>query len=432
MTTTGAKEYMIKLLMIQPENAEINRFRRLQLNNFSQLTIPYLAAYVDERDYEITLIDEYNQKVPYEAAFDLVAITVNTPNAPHCYRMSERFREKGVKVVMGGSHATLVPQEVREHCDYLLVGESEDIWPQFLREFKEGNPQQMYQCATAPDLANLPLPRWDLLKRNPLMKGAIIATRGCPYNCRYCNLKQIYKPQYRKRPVDEVVREIQALKGRYFVFWDDNLFADKEYVKTLLEKMIPLKRSWAAQATLRNCDDEELLSLAKAAGCMYLFVGLESFSEDALEDAGKAANRTSEYEPIITQIHRHGIMVQAGVIFGFDSDTLDVFDKALTACERLGIDGVTVSILTPFPETPIYQQLKDEGRLITMDWSSYNSKTTVAFIPRNMTPAQLMQGYNGFRRRFYSLGSFIRRMRVSRTRVAVNFILNLGYRLGIR
>ena len=423
---------MISLLMIQPENREIKRFRRFQFNNFSQLTMPYLAAFVDERDYKITLIDEYSQRLPFREHFDLVAITVNTPNAIHCYDISARFRETGAKVVMGGPHATLLPDEVKEHCDYLIVGEGETNWPRFLDDYRNGTAQKAYVSNMPPSLENLPLPRWELLKRRRMMKGAVIATRGCPYDCRYCNLKQIYRFPFRTRPIDKITAEIQALPTQFFVFWDDNLFADQQYAKELLRALIPLKRRWAAQVTLRDCADEELLSLARSAGCLYLFVGLESFSQQSLEDAGKGFNRVSEYEPVISGIHRHGIMVQAGIVFGFDSDRPDVFDATLAACEKLGIDGATVSILTPFPQTPIYERLKAEGRLFSEDWRQYNSKTAVAFMPKNMSAEKLWRGYNRFRRRFYSLGSFVRRMRVSRTNGWVNFILNLGYRLGIK
>ncbi len=165
-----------------------------------------------------------------------------------------------------------------------------------------------------PELSFLPLPRWDLLKRRRMMKGAIFATRGCPYNCCYCNLKQIYHNCFRTRSIREVVEEIHKLPSRFFVFWDDNLFADNEYAKNLLRAIAPLKRKWAAQATLRDCNDEELLLLAKAAGCMYLFIGLESFSEASLTNAGKTINRVQDYKPIIDQIHRQGIMVQAGIV----------------------------------------------------------------------------------------------------------------------
>lgn len=423
---------MIKLLMVQPENHEINYFRRLQFNNFSQITIPYLAAFVDEKYYEITLIDEYCQRIPYGKSFDLVAITVNTPNAPHCYEISAKFRQKGTKVVTGGPHATLLPQEVKEHCDYLLIGEGEVTWPEFLLDFEKGNPKEVYKSHTPPELSHLPVPRWDLLKRHPMMKGAVFATRGCPYNCRYCNLKQIYHDCFRTRPLQDVVDEIGRLPSRFFVFWDDNLFADTDYAKKLFRAITPYKRKWAAQATLRDCKDEELLALAKAAGCTYLFIGLESFSVASLSDAGKNINRVQDYKPLIDSIHRHGIMVQAGIVFGFDGDTKNVFDETLTACEALGIDGATVSVLTPFPKTPIYDQFKREGRLLSEDWSKYNSKTVVAFQPKNMTPDELFKGYLRFRRRFFSLGSFVRRMKVSKTNIFINFIINFGYRLGIR
>jgi radical SAM superfamily enzyme YgiQ (UPF0313 family) len=426
---------MLQLLMLQPENREINRFRRWQFNNFSQITIPYLAAFVDERLYAITLVDEYSGKVPYDKRFDLVAITVNTPNAPHCYEMSARFRALGAKVVMGGPHATLLPEEVSRHCDHLMVGEGEVTWARFLADFADGADgaaQAVYRSETAPELVNLPIPRWDLLKRSRLMKGAVFATRGCPYNCRYCNLKQIYHDRFRTRPVEDVVRELRALPMKFFVFWDDNLFADKNYVRELLRAIAPLKRKWAAQATLRDCADDELLTLAKNAGCQYLFVGLESFSDSSLSDAGKGVNRVADYAELIGRIHRHGIMVQAGIVFGFDSDGADVFDRTLAACESLGIDGATVSILTPFPKTPIYEQLKAEDRIISEDWSRYNSKTAVAFRPKNMSAEQLCDGYVRFRRGFYSLKSFIRRMRVSGVNIPLNFIINLGYRLGIK
>ncbi|MCL1914623.1 MAG: B12-binding domain-containing radical SAM protein [Eubacteriaceae bacterium] len=423
---------MIKLLLIQPENAEIKRWRRRQFNNFSQITMPYLAAFVDSRYFEITIIDEYNQKIPYSNNFDLAAITVNTPNAPHSYQISEKLRKAGVKVVMGGPHVTLMPDEAMQHADFIVAGEGEEVWPVFLEEFRLGNPKQVYISESPPRLDSLPAPRWDLVKRAPMMKGAVFATRGCPYNCRYCNLKQIYHAGFRKRPVIEVVEELMMSKSRFFVFWDDNLFADGIYAKELMRALAPLKRKWAAQATLKDCNDDSLLELAKAAGCLYIFAGIESFQESSLKDAGKEINQVDVYSHIIDKIHSHGIMVQAGIVFGFDSDTEDIFDKTLYTCEKLGIDGATVSLLTPFPKTPIYEQYKKEGRLTKEDWSHYNGKTAVAFSPSNMDEAQLWEGYARFIKRFYSIGSFIRRMSVSRTNILVNLAINLGYKLGIR
>jgi radical SAM superfamily enzyme YgiQ (UPF0313 family) len=421
-----------KLLLIQPENLRLNRFRRGQFNNFVQITMPYLAGFVDEAHYEITLIDEYNQKIPYNRTFDLVAMTVNTPNARHCYAISKRFRQNGAKVVMGGPHATLLPDEATMHCDYLITGEAEETWPQFLTDFSYGTARTRYAASRPPSLDHLPQPRWDLLKnRISLMKGAVFATRGCPYHCSYCNLKQIYYDRFCKRPAPEVVQEIAAMKSGHFVFWDDNFFVDKAYTLQLLEAITPLRKKWAAQVTLKDCDDE-LLEAAGLSGCLYLFVGLESFSSGALETVNKEINRTCDYRRIITNIHRHGIMVQAGIIFGFDTDNKDTFAETLKACERYGIDGATVSILTPLPQTPVYWQMCHEKRLLTDDWSRFDGKTAVAFRPKQMTEEELYAGYLAFRRKFYSLSSFLKRMSVSRTKWGYNLVVNLGYRLALQ
>lgn len=420
------------ILMITPENKEINTFRNKQFNNFTQITMPYLAGFIDTSKYEIVLIDEYNQKIPYQDTFDLVAITVNTPNANHCYNISKLFRGRGVKVVMGGPHATLLPDEVNKHCDYIIIGEAENIWPQFLDDFHSGNPQQKYISKDAPSLSNIPIPRRDLIGKRYFTKGAVFATRGCPYNCSYCNLKQIYHDCFRKRPIDELTADIKTIKNKYFVFWDDNLFADKVYVKELLTHLKKLNKKWAAQVTLKDCEDRELLGLVKDAGCTYLFIGLESFSNETLKDVNKGINKIEDYKRIIDLIHEYGIMVQAGIVFGFDTDDKSVFSKTLRICEDLGIDGATVSILTPLPRTPIYNKMKSEGRLVTQDWSHYNGKTRVVYHPKNMSREELYEGYIWFRKNFYSIKSFVKRMKVSNTNMLVNFIINLGYRLSIK
>ncbi|WP_379135744.1 B12-binding domain-containing radical SAM protein [Paenibacillus sp. sgz500958] len=422
----------LRILLIQPENKKINQFRRKQFNNFVQITMPYLAAFIDETKYDITLVDEYQQKIPYHRDFDLVAITVNTPNAYHCYDIATKFRAKGAKVVMGGPHVTLLPEEAALHCDTIIIGEAEESWPRFLEDFSRGDAQDVYRSESIPDLREVPVPRWDLLRRNALMKGAIFSTRGCPYRCAYCNLKQIYHDRFRTRPIPEVIHEISLMKSKFFVFWDDNFFADKTHAMELMKAMEPMGKKWAAQATLADCNNDELLRQAHDAGCLYLFVGLESFSPPALRSVNKGINRVGSYEEIIHKLHRHKIMIQAGIVFGFDEDTPDTFRQTLEACESLGIDGVTVSLLTPLPQTPVYSQMKREQRLLNEDWSMFNGKTDVVFTPRHMTSQQLYEGYNDFRRRFYSLRSFVKRMSVSRTHLLVNFIMNLGYRLAIK
>jgi len=423
----------IKILLIQPENPRIHRFRKWQFNNFAQITIPYLAAYINTGQYDVRIIDEYNQKIPYNESFELIALTVNTANANHCYRISSRFRAKGASVVMGGPHATIMSGEAQTHCNHLIVGEAEETWPEFLNDFYNGVAKERYQSAKAPGLNGIPFPRWDMLKkRNAIMKSSVIASRGCPYNCDYCNLKQIYHDRFCTRPTNEVICEIKRMKSGYLIFWDDNFFADKAFALKLMRQLQPLKKKWAAQVTLNSCADEELLATAQQSGCLYLFVGLESFSQDSLASVNKNINKTDRYESIIKSIHAHKIMIQAGIIFGFDTDTSGIFDTTLRACERMGIDGVTASLLSPLPGSKIYEKLKAENRLTTDDWSYYDSKTNVAFFPKNMSAEQLYNGYMDFRKRFYSFSSFIKRMKVSKCRILYNFMINLGYRLAIK
>lgn len=421
-----------RILLITPENEEIRRFRKRQVNNFIQITMPYLAGFIDEAKYEILLIDEYNQKIPYNDKFDLVAITVNTPNASHCYEISTKFRKIGCKVVLGGPHVTLMPDEAKRYCDYIIIGEAENTWPEFLGDFYEGKVKSIYKEEGIVSLKNLPIPRRDLVKGRPFMKGAVFSTRGCPYHCSYCNLKQIYSDSFRIRPIEEVIEDIKSMNTKYFVFWDDNFFGDKEYAKSLMKELTKLNKKWAAQVTIERCEDEELLRLARKAGCMYLFVGLESFSDASLVKANKTINNVNKYKETIDKIHRNGISIQTGIIFGFDTDKPNVFETTLHTCNNLGIDGVTVSILTPLPKTPLYNKLKEENRLISKDWTYYNGKTHLAFKPENMTSKELFEGYMWFRREFYSIGSITKRLLASRTNIIHNLIINLGYKLAIK
>ena len=419
------------ILLITPENAEIKRFRKRQVNNFTQITMPYLAGFVDERRYRIRLVDEYNQRIPYDWPADLVALTVNTPNATHCYEIAARFRARGARVVMGGPHATLRPDEAATYCDHLVVGEAEETWPEFLDDFGREAARARYVCSRTPSLRGLPIPRRDLIRRRPLTKGAVFATRGCPYRCSYCNLKQIYCPEFRMRPVEEVLADIRSMGNRYFVFWDDNFFGDRAYAIELMTALRGLGKRWAAQVTIDRCADEELLHLAHAAGCLYFFIGLETFTEDGLASVDKGFNRASQYRATIELIHRHGICVQAGIIFGLEADTKEVFADTLQACEALGIDGATVSLLTPLPGTRFHEEMQREGRLPSADWAWYNGKTRVAFTPNRMIAAELLAEYTWFRKRFYSFPSIVRRIAVSRTNPAHMFLVNLGYKLSL-
>lgn len=420
----------VHVLLVTPENRFIKAFRRGQLNNFVQLTMPYLAGFV-RSPHTVELVDEYDQAVRLDTRADLVGITCNTPNARHVYALADALRRRGRRVVLGGPHVTLLPDEAAPHADALVIGEAESTWPRALDDAAAGCLQARYATDVPADLTGLPLPRRDLLRGRALLQDTIVATRGCPHRCTYCNLRQIYHPDVRLRPVEEVVAEIRTFRSAFFTFWDDQLFMNARFAHRLFEALRGVGKRWAAMVTLASTRDERLLAAAAKAGCACLFVGLESFSAESLRLANKAFNVVEAYEDSVARIHRHGIAVQAGIVFGFDGDDESTFDLTLRGAIRAGLDGVTVSVLTPFPRTPVYEQLRREGRLLTDDWSYYNGKTAVAFRPARMSAETLWEGYMDFRRRFFSPSSILTRMGRSRVRPIQLALLNWGYRRAI-
>jgi radical SAM superfamily enzyme YgiQ (UPF0313 family) len=421
------RKQAMKVLLITPENRFIKAFRRGQFNNFAQLTMPYLAGFV-RPPHRVALVDEYNETVDLDAPADLVGITCNTPNASHVYNLADAFRRRRRLVVLGGPHATLLPDEARQHADAVVVGEAERTWPLVIEDAARGRLQSLYRDHHPPSLEGLPRARRDLIRSRGLLANAIIATRGCPHRCSYCNLRQIYHPTLRFRPVDEVVAEVRTFRSPFFSFWDDQLFMDAGYAMKLFSGLAGAGKRWAAMVTLASTRNERLLTAAARAGCSCLFLGLESFSSESLRLANKAFNVVESYEDGIARIHRHNITVQAGIVFGFDGDDESTFEATLRGASRAGLDGATVSILTPFPKTPIFEELRRAGRLLTTDWSYYNGKTAVAFSPARMSPTQLWNGYIWFRQQFFAPKCILQRVHRSRVRRLQSIILNLGYR----
>ena len=224
-----------------------------------------------------------------------------------------------------------------------------------------------------------------------------------------------------------MIREIQTLRSPLLAFWDDQLFMDPGYAFRLFERLASLGKRWAAMVTLASTQQERLLAAAARAGCVCLFLGLESFSPESLGLANKAFNVVDRYAEGVERIHRHGITVQAGIVFGFDGDDESTFETTLRQATRMGIDGATVSILTPLPQTPLFEELRHNGRLLTNDWSYYNGKTAVAFQPARMSPEALWNGYMWFRRRFFSPACILERVLRSGVRPLQTIALNLGY-----
>ncbi len=379
----ATRRYRVELITAESGASRLVRHRRLI--RFPQLTMPLLAAYTPDH-WEVSHTDEIVQRVDFNKPVDLAGITANTPAAPHAYGLAREFRRRGVAVVIGGPHATLLPDEVAQQADAVVIGEGELVWPQLLTDFERGELKRTYKSCALPTLKKMPAPRWDLIKGRAYGKGVTIATRGCPFACDYCTIPQMYQRRMRYRPVGEIVDEIKRMPGRALIFWDDNIGANRDYAKELFTAIAPLKRWWTSQCTADVACDDEFMTLAAKSGCKALFLGLETISQASLNVANKRHNRASEYAEVIRSFHAHRIAVQAGVVFGFDHDDRTIFRTTVEFYRSVGLDSATVSVLIPFPNTPLFERLEAEGRILTRDWSKYNGKKDVVFQPALMSP----------------------------------------------
>lgn len=449
----------MNLHLITAEDPLTLQARARELIRFPQLTMPLLAA-LTPHHWHVSHTDEITYPVDTNRTYDLVGITAATPGAPHAYELAEAFRSRCVKVVIGGPHATLRPYEVVEHADIVVVGEAEHLWSSVLQDIEQETRYpvgqhvldeyiqakvevlpsggKIYSCPTPASLAKLPVARRDLIQNGGwnkwwTTKGVIIATRGCPHQCDYCTIPYLY-PQatrMRFRPVEEVVAEVESISDKGIVFWDDNIGANPRYAKALFRALIPLKKWWTSQTTMASIRDDEFLRLAAESGCKALFVGLESIYQSSLDDANKSHNQVQNYRHLVEQAHSHGIAIQAGIMFGFDTDDKDVFARTVDILGDIGLDNATISLMVPYPGTPVYQRLHATGRIIDHNWRHYNGKTHVVYQPTRMTPEALLAGYEWAKTQFYSPDHIFKRMNISQTGLWWNIPRNLGYMFGL-
>lgn len=327
---------------------------------------------------------------------EIVVLMFHTPDAPHAYRMADDYRKKGKTVVLGGLHPTFEPDEAAEHADALLIGETEDIWTQLLKDYKQGKLQKRYERTEPVDMSTLnPYPT-DIIKPS-VYSGvwSVLVSRGCVHRCEYCVIPPFFKGKYRLRPVKNVVAEIKAAPAKWFELHADNLTADREYAVELFKALIPLNISWVGESTIKMADDEELLTLAAESGCKYLLIGIETPSKAALEKSGKGFVSPKETRDRIRKFHEHGIVITSSMMFGLDGQTKDIFQESLDFCNEIEIDEISSVILSPFAGTPLYKRMKEEGRLLTDDWALYDCSNAV-FQPSDMTPVELDEGATWF------------------------------------
>lgn len=428
----------LRFLLINPTASEWrtdaggNPSRRTRVFRFSMLSSLYVAAAMPA-GVHTTIIDEDIEPIDFDVDADLIGISFMTFNAPRAYAIADRFRaERGIPVIFGGYHPTFLPEEAIQHADAICIGEAECNVPRMIEDFREGRMQRFYQNGLA-DLSGLPVPDRSLIRRAAYISADTVqATRGCPYHCTFCSIASFFDHTFRARPVEEVVAELGAL-GRFLMFMDDNIIADREYAKQLFTAMIPLRKRWFSQCGITIADDQELLRLARASGCRGLFIGLESLSQENLRAWRKNTNRARDYHRALQRIHEQGIAVYAGIVFGNDWDTPEVFDETLQFLIEAHVDALQATVLTPFPGTPLYEEMKREDRITDADWGHYDFKHVV-FEPRNMSQTMLQEGHARVLNRFYAWPVMLKRLRRQlgylrpETMLHASIPLNLSYR----
>lgn len=417
---------MPTLLLITASSPEVRRVRRARVLNFQQITMPYLAARVPA-SWDVIHVDEEGEEIDWNIGADVVGITFHTPSAFHAYEIAARFRSRGICVALGGPHVTLLPEEASQYADVTFIGEAEGLWEEFLKGFEAGSYLSVYRQTSVPSIENIPMARKELFHRHDYTNGVLFATRGCPSQCDFCTIAVMYGHKLRKRPIAEVAAEYASFPGNVIIFWDDNIAGDMEYAKGLFRAIAPYGKWWSSQASIHAGRDDEFLEAAAHSGCKQLFLGLESVSQQSMAEVNKGFNRVDEYLQIIARIHAHGIAVQAGIVFGFDHDTTEIFKDTVDLLENARVQNATFNILTPFPGTPLFRKMEAEGRILTRDWRKYNSRDDVVYQPKQMSAEELLAGFRSANERFYSLASMAKRLSRSSVQLWWTLPLNLAY-----
>lgn len=426
---------------------------------FPKLSLPTIAAYTPE-SWDVDLVDEAVTDIDFDHPCEMVGLSIMTCYAPRAYEIAGEFRKRGKAVVLGGVHPTYCPEEALRHCDAIVCGEAEDLWPELVADYEAGRMKREYRMTSFPSLENYKSPRVELLSPDAYMtRQCSFTTRGCHFDCEFCSVSPFNGKMTRRRPVQEVIRELvqvqrwvrselverisseplwQAFKtglrirvgiedGGIVAFVDDLHNSNRAYCRELWAALKPLKLKWGCQSTLFLADDEEMVKLAAESGCVSVFVGMESLDEDCLEETHKPFNRVQKFAQEIKMFHDYGIMVNPGIVFGFDNDDESVFERAVEFLTKNQVELAYFNVLTPLPGTKLFDRYEQAGRIFDRDWAKYDGKHVV-FQPSRMTPEQLQEGFHWANHQFYSLPNIWYRLSGTSQRLIARWEMNREFR----
>ncbi len=388
-----------------------------------------VAAVIPKDQYEVVLTDENIEPIDFDLKVDMVGITAMTAYVDRGYEIADAFRARGVPVVMGGVHASFMPDEALQHADAVVIGEAELVMPKLLDDLARGELRGVYRADRLHPMVDMPMPRYDLLKKSRYFNRTFVQTsRGCHQGCTFCAEPLMNGLKFRYRPVDEVVREIESCGQRIISINDADFFGTPERPKEVMRALKGRGIRWQAGVTSKLAQSDEMLELAAESGCFMLSIGFESISRDTLRSVHKHVNRPEQFQALVEKLHGYGIMVFGLFMFGFDHDDPSVFEQTAQFNIDADYDMTAYSVLTPYPGTLTWYEMKKAGRIFSYDWKNYD-QGHVVYRPEQMTPDQLRDGQLHAYKRFYSTRSILDRLplRGSRDRLQWS-IYNLYFR----
>jgi radical SAM superfamily enzyme YgiQ (UPF0313 family) len=417
----------------------------------SFLNLPYIAA-ATPPEYEVRIIDEEYEEIDFESKPWLVALSAQTPVAPRAYEVARLFREKGVKTVMGGVHASTLPQEALQYVDAVIIGEGEFVWKDVLSDLENGTLKDIYDGGSDHELKGTSLPRRDLLNpRFYIPLTMVETTRGCPHQCDFCGVSKFFGHRYRKRPLNEVVAELREefqpgfrhgftrllaklgwdlpyfIERRLIYFIDSNFAADRNYTYSLMETLEELNVLWWAHTTVDIARDEEFLRKMSRSGCIAVNIGFESLSSENLKIMHKSFAGNYDYAQAVKRIHDHGIGIMGTFVVGFDNEDKSIFKKTYDFIMENKLDWALVFIRTPYPGTDLFEELERTGRIITRDWEKYDTLNCV-FSPRGMSIDDLENGLKETWKKIFAFRSiWIRILKRPRVHPLFYFSMNMQF-----
>lgn len=398
----------VKMILPALTEATSPYFRPIKYSLFPPLGLATLAAHLDPDD-EIDLQDEHVERLNLDDDPELVILQAYITSAYRTYEIADLYRRRGAYVCLGGLHVTSLPQEAALHADTIFLGPGDDTFPRFLEDFRAGHPQKTYTAPAHRSIEDIPFIRRDLIKRQLyLVPNSIVVSRGCPHQCNFCYKEAFFQGgnSFYVRRVDAALAEIERLPGRHLYFLDDHLFGNAKFAQALFEGMRGMGRLWQAAGTVQSILKPGLVEQAAASGLRSLFVGFETLSPENLRASLKYQNLHKDYGAGIRRLHENGVMVNGSFVFGMDGDDANVFDRTVEWAISNGVETATFHIMTPYPGTGLYEQMRAQNRLLHSNWDLYDTRHVV-YQPARLDADELVGGYWRAYREFYSWRSIV-------------------------